>query len=305
MTDKEESIKSFEKEGLPALYYAADVTSIKSQKLYLRLFLAVLVLTVAAPVFIFSASAFPCVTQLFRYLALLCLVASLLITGKIRESQKERTWYGARAVAESVKTSAWRYAMAAEPFVAAMQPSDVDLLFLNTLKEIIQDQRSLSFSGDEKADAKPQITEAMRALRLQRWDQRLTVYLRERVNDQREWYTGKAHTSEVSESMSFWLILGTQLLSIIALGAFAVWSSVRVNVVTVFTATTAALLAWLQVKRYQETSQSYTVTAHELGFIAEASKHIHSEEALSTFVSDAENAMSREHTLWAARRQSR
>jgi hypothetical protein len=195
--------------------------------------------------------------------------------------------------------------MAAEPFVAAMQAVDVDMLLVNTLKEILKDQKSLSFNLNEQTDAQPQITNAMRTLRSQSWDQRLALYLRERVNDQREWYTGKARTSEVSESISFWLILGTQLLSIIALGAFAVWSSIHFNIATVFTATTAALLAWLQVKRYQETAQSYMVTAHELGFIAAASRHINSEQSLSTFVADAENAMSREHTLWAARRQSR
>jgi hypothetical protein len=212
---------------------------------------------------------------------------------------------GSRAVAESVKTSAWRYAMAAEPFIASLPPADVDLLFVKTLKEIMQDQQSLSFSSNANTDTQPQITDQMRDLRSQTWKERIVIYLRDRVNDQRGWYTKKARASETSESQAFLLILGTQLLSIIALGAFAVWSNLRINIATVFTATTAALLAWLQVKRYQETSQSYAVTAHELGFIAEAGKYIQSEDNFSKFVADAENAMSREHTLWAARRQSR
>jgi len=300
-----EDIGNFEKAGLPALYYAADEAAIKSEKLYLFLFLTVLSLTVAAPVFIFGGSAFPCATQFFRYGALVCLAGSLLITSRIKESQKERTWYGARAIAESVKTSAWRYAMAAEPFIGALQPAEVDLLFLNTLQEIMQDQKSLSFSTSQGIDLQPQITDAMRGLRSQSWEKRREVYFRDRVNDQRGWYTRKARASEAGESRTFWLILGTQLVSIIALAAFAVWSSLRINVATVFTATTAAFLAWLQVKRYQETSQSYAVTAHELGFIAEAGRYVKSEDDLSRFVADAENAMSREHTLWAARRQSR
>jgi conflict system pore-forming effector with SLATT domain len=301
----DQNIVDFEKSGLPNLYYAANTTSIRSQSRYLQLFRAVLGLTVAAPILIFAATLFPCMTQPFRYGALLCLVASLLITGRMKESQQERTWYGARAVAESVKTSAWRYATAAEPFVATLQPAQVDLLFVNTLREILEDKKSLSFSSSQGTDAQPQITDAMRELRSQSWENRREVYLRDRVDDQRHWYTGKARTGERGESLTFWLILGTQLLSIIALGAFAVWSNLRVNVATVFTSTTAALLAWLQVKRYQETAQSYAVTAHELGLIAEAGKCLQSEDDLSKFVADAENAMSREHTLWAARRQSR
>jgi hypothetical protein len=305
MTNAEKDIADLEKAGLPALYYAADVSAIKSQRLYLRLLLTVLITTVAAPVFIFAASAWPCITQPFRYGAFICLLTSLLVTGKIKDSQKERGWYGSRAVAESVKTTAWRYAMAAEPFTSNLPPADVDLLFVKTLKDIMQDQQSLNFSSDATTDTQPQITDRMRNLRSQTWKERMTFYLKNRVNDQRAWYTKKARTSETNETRTFLLILGTQLLSAIALGVFAVWSNLRINIATVFTATTAALLAWLQVKRYQETSQSYAVTAHELGFIAEAGKHIQSEDDFSKFVADAENAMSREHTLWAARRQSR
>jgi hypothetical protein len=299
-----EDLKNFEKTGLPSLYYAANCTAIKNQKLYLFLFLTVLLLTVATPIFILASSAFPCATQLFRYGALVCLAGSLLITGRIKESQRERTWYGARAVAESVKTTAWRYATAAEPFIAALQPAQADLLLVNTLKEILQDKKSLSFSVSG-TNIQSQITDPMRELRSQPWEKRRDVYLRDRVDDQRKWYTDKASTSDKSESLTFWLILGTQLLSIMALGAFAVWSDLRVNIATVFTATTASLLAWLQVKRYQETAQSYAVTSHELGLIAEAGRYLQSEDDLSKFVADAENAMSREHTLWAARRQSR
>jgi hypothetical protein len=72
--------------------------------------------------------------------------------------------------------------------------------------------------------------------------------------------------------------------------------------VGVLTSLCASLLAWMQVKQYQELSQSYAIAAQELGLISALAKHSQSEADFSAFVADAETAMSREHTLWTARR---
>ena len=72
--------------------------------------------------------------------------------------------------------------------------------------------------------------------------------------------------------------------------------------VDVTIALAAGVLSWIQAKRFTELSASYALTAHEIGFINEKSATIQSEEDFSKFVGDAENAFSREHTQWAARR---
>ena len=64
----------------------------------------------------------------------------------------------------------------------------------------------------------------------------------------------------------------------------------------------AAFVAWLQLKRHQELANSYALAAQELSFIAEQIQRVETAGEFSKFVSDAENAISREHTLWAARR---
>jgi hypothetical protein len=61
----------------------------------------------------------------------------------------------------------------------------------------------------------------------------------------------------------------------------------------------------LQVKKYQETAQSYSVTSQELGFIEALARTVSTEEQFSLFVENAEFAISREHTLWIARRTSK
>ena len=58
----------------------------------------------------------------------------------------------------------------------------------------------------------------------------------------------------------------------------------------------------MQAKRYSELAASYALTAHEISLIREQALNPSTEEEFSKFVSDAENAFSREHTQWSARR---
>ncbi|HDQ2581608.1 TPA: SLATT domain-containing protein [Morganella morganii] len=64
----------------------------------------------------------------------------------------------------------------------------------------------------------------------------------------------------------------------------------------------SALIGWVQIKKYNELSASYALTAHEIGLIKEQSYYISSEKDFLDFIRDAETAFSREHTQWQARR---
>ena len=64
----------------------------------------------------------------------------------------------------------------------------------------------------------------------------------------------------------------------------------------------AAMTAWLQTKQHRTLATAYTVTALELASVRSRIVHQASEEDWATFVSDAEEAFSREHTLWKASR---
>ena len=296
---------SFPPQALPALYHAADQTSLKKQQSYLRLFLCVLITTSAAPAVIILGALCSSLAQPARFIAAILLVTSLLITAKIKDSQRERTWYGARAVAESVKTSAWRFAMAADPFPVSLAAPAAQSLFQTTLNEILKDRQSLNYSSAGETNSQAQITAQMQSLRNATWQERLQTYVTDRVQDQRHWYAKKASDSDSRESIYFWVILSSQLASVVAAAAFAAWPTLHINLAAIFTAGTASLLAWLQVKRYQETAQSYALAAQELGIIEAGAATVTSEQEFAKFVADAENAMSREHTLWVAKKDAK
>jgi ribosomal protein S18 len=63
------------------------------------------------------------------------------------------------------------------------------------------------------------------------------------------------------------------------------------------------IVGWTQIKRFAELSISYSLAAYEIGIVKTKANEVSDEETLSEFVNDAEQAFSREHTQWTARKQ--
>lgn len=76
----------------------------------------------------------------------------------------------------------------------------------------------------------------------------------------------------------------------------------QANYLPLLAAVVAAVFAWLQLKRHQELAKAYGVAALELGTMLGRISECDSADRLAAFVEEAEEAMSREHTLWRARR---
>jgi len=91
-------------------------------------------------------------------------------------------------------------------------------------------------------------------------------------------------------------------LAFAAAVALVKWPDSDFKLTGLFTCLASALIAWVQLKQHKELAQSYSIAEVELGFIQEQGQHITTDREFSDFVGDAENAISREHTLWIARR---
>lgn len=108
-----------------------------------------------------------------------------------------------------------------------------------------------------------------------------------------------------SFTLTFWHSARSRLLALVADIVLAAWPSTLLNPVGTLTVLAAALVAWLQVKRYPETAHSYAVAATELGAIAVEARYVASQSELATFAATAESAISREHSMWLARHGNR
>lgn len=288
----------------PAVFLAADRASAYGQGKYLSLMRGTLILLIAgagsaaaSPVF-----AFGCMKPALAVTSAIALAASLLLTLYLKAQKPEQLWYGGRAVAESAKSMAWRYMTGAAPYAAGISAADVDQKFVSALESIVKERKQLAFGFGGEFSRQPQISDRMRAVREGSLAQRKQAYLEGRISDQRSWYGDQAKSNRVAEGRYFGVVFASQLAALVAAVALVRWPSSNVRLTGFFASLASALIAWLQLKQHKELAQSYSVAEIELGFIEERARHITTEQEFSNFVSDAENAISREHTLWIARR---
>ncbi len=301
---------------LPSLFCAADQASQAAQKNHLRLVRAQLTFLVLGGVFSALSPAIartglineffgrPSAISIIQLISALLLLISVGLTFMIRLLRFDRVWYGARAIAESVKTRAWRYMICAEPYIRDLPPKAADIQLSSDISDILSQRKNLSWTLGGEPGARSQITDRMREVRGLDTEGRKETYLSQRIDNQRKWYSSKAAISQRMEIRWFIAVVVSQLIGVAAAMLVAVWPGVVVRPAAAMSVLASAFLAWSQLKRHQESAQAYGVAAHELGLISEKAKYITTEEELSEFVANAESAISREHTLWVARRDA-
>lgn len=280
----------------PALYRAADQLSKKAQAafyLLLRVHLIALVVAAALSVLNYPHSA----VAIAQALALLTALASSIYLGT---SRPDKTWYGARAVAESAKTLAWRFASRAEPFQASDEDG-VRMHFRQTLRAVVEQNSDIAskFEGDLSG---AQISRTMDQMRKRPLAERKAAYVAGRVEDQLNWYERNANQNRRKQHKFFAGLVTLNAIALV-LALIKIWEpDLPYWPTDVFIAGAASLISWTQAKRYSDLATSYALAANEISFIREQAERIKDDEAFSTFVGDAENAFSREHTQWVARK---
>lgn len=288
---------------LPALYQIANLLSTKYQSQFLWLIRAELFFLFVASVLSLDFYDTP---QYYVIYAVVFLCAMIVLIYR-SSSKPEQQWYRARAVSESIKTSAWRYMMRAHPYQD--REGDTVLIearseFLSSLRDIVKANKILSSGEHDAVVQAEQISTSMQTVRAMNLDKRVEYYLSKRIKEQQNWYVGKARQNRKSFIRWMWAsIFGYGLAIIISIFRVAhpEWKHTPIEPLI---ALSASVLAWVQIKKHSELAASYTLTATEIGIAREDSKSLTSEQAFSDFVNDTELAFSREHTQWVARQQT-
>jgi FtsH-binding integral membrane protein len=291
-------------EDFPALKRTADEASTSAQRQYLSFFSLSLILMVSGCLVSTMVSASQQSRTWGLIVGAVLVGVSVVFTLAIRVVAPERVWFAGRAVAESVKTITWRYVMCAEPFDLTVDGQIADERFLKELGAILREKKTLAWNLGGSIAEMPQITDKMREMRTLTLDARKEAYRDQRIGDQRKWYGRKAVQNRSAYLLIFWVVVSAQLCALCWAIVIASRIDMKLNLTAVFSAVAASLIAWSQVKRYQELAQAYALTAHELGIVQEKLIHVTTEDHFSSFVADAESAISREHTMWIARRDT-
>ena len=282
----------------PALYRAADCASVEAQRQYLgivRTYSYLLVAGAGLSVYgISSREAAACAALLF--------LASIFLSILMVVRNHEGTWYRARAIAESAKTSTWRFIMRAEPYNDSPSVVEVKKHLRNMLSNILKEHKDLAHELGGEIAGGEQITQEMCDIRAKPLTERINFYRSERVDEQRRWYAVRSGQNARSSSRWFAALIGFQAAALIHIILRIVFTNWTFWPTEVFVVAASGALTWIQVKRFREISASYGLAAHEIGILRGDLEVVRSEDQFGEFVRDAENAFSREHTQWVARK---
>lgn len=286
---------------LPAAFAAADKYSLQSQRRVLRGTLVRLVLAGVATLCLSLAPLWRAKVSETREIEFLGIVAAALFLVAffvelwLLRARPERGWYNGRAVAESVKTLAWRYAVGGAPYPATNDTSkDAFASDVSALGTDLLALRPTVVSGGVP-------TEWMEALRSADLLKRREAYMRERVCDQKEWYTRKAKYNRRRAKFWSFTLLASEALGVV-LALLKSLSIVTIDLASLAAAVIASGVAWLAVKQHESVSSAYALASKELASIYERLSSVNDERQWAEEVASAEDAISREHTMWRASR---
>lgn len=282
---------------LPAVHHAADKSSAAGQRRFMRLTAWQLSLLAVASL-----------TTVFSWrigevnLAAVAGAAAIVFAGVLRVQARTtdptKLWYQGRAGAESAKTLAWRYAVGGDPFPISIGSREVDSLFIARLQEILTDLEGLSIR--EAGDGE-EITPWMREIRKLPLEGRRRVYERDRIGDQRAWYSSKAAWNGRRGEI-FGVVLLVFEAAAVLQALLKATGLIDVDLLALGATVIAGVVAWVQTKDFGTLESAYAIAARELAAINALIRHQDTDEEWANFVSNAEDSISREHTLWRASR---
>ena len=287
-----------EDNDLPGFWRCADNASIKAQKTVLLL----VKLRFFGLIFAALLGVIASVTS-WKFISILisvCFLMVLLVEALEILLQPNQNWYSGRALAESAKTLAWRFAVCGAPFDKDLSLSEAKELLRERIDEVSKEASDKIIIDSDH----PIVTEAMVKLRQSSFEERKKAYISQRLENQYVWYANKAKWNQ--KRATYWkiiLITGEFLATGIAGSQYI--GLIPINIAGLLSTIVGCASTWIAVKQFSNLASAYSITASELAILKSKVEDITDPDKWAIEVDDAEEAISREHTLWLASRIGR
>lgn len=287
-----------EDNDLPGFWRCADNASIKAQKTVLLL----VKLRFFGLIFAALLGVIASVTS-WKFISVLisvCFLMVLLVEALEILLQPNQNWYSGRALAESAKTLAWRFAVCGAPFDKDLSLSEAKELLRERIDEVSKEASDKIIIDSDH----PIVTEAMVKLRQSSFEERKKAYISQRLENQYVWYANKAKWNQ--KRATYWkiiLITGEFLATGIAGSQYI--GLIPINIAGLLSTIVGCASTWIAVKQFSNLASAYSITASELAILKSKVEDITDPDKWAIEVDDAEEAISREHTLWLASRIGR
>jgi hypothetical protein len=285
----------------PADFFAADQAAVHAQRRHKSLLRAdLLLLVTAALVSAMGSTVDPTSdwSRAWHLSALVFLITAVFLKIANRHLRYDALWFDGRAVAESVRTLAWRYMMQARPFDT--DEPQVRAEFTRRLRDIVNEHSAFEAELHRLPANQQQITPTMRHVRALAFEERRALYSQHRASDQADWYRRKAAQTRTTSNHWFWVSLAAEFLAISI--AVVQLLTDMVDLIGVAATIAAAVTAWNEAERNAELAKTYGRTAHELSLLDDRIQEVSDDVAFAAVVTEVEDVLASEHAMWVAKR---
>ena len=283
--------------SMPAVMKSAESLSKEGQDATVRrnsCYLSLLALSAAAS--LIDVKVRHDTLELGAAVSVITLVMALSLQVHLFAHPSEQLWYRGRAAAESIKTTAWLFSVGGDPFPVSSATAEAD--FIERVRQLLHELRDLSLPVSQGVD---QISQAMRTTRALSFSERKTFYLINRITDQLDWYGDKARLN--GRRAKQWAAVATVATTLaVILGVLHALVLFNFDLIGPLTTFAAGANAWGQLRQHRTLAAAYSTTQQDLALVREEAHAVVNEHAWQQYVATAEEALSREHTLWLARR---
>lgn len=283
---------------LPGAWRDADTTSMRGQQFALSLTIAKVgggVIAAMSAVFLLSPEA----ATIAQWGVLVGFALALFSELAAWIFQPERDWYEGRAVAESSKTLAWRYAVGADPFPVSMPEAAAKELYRERIADVVDQVYDRVIFESSHATVTPRMDQ----IRQLSFQERKNIYVEGRTVEQKRWYAHKARLNRRTGKL-WTLLLVLAETAAVALAVGQLVGAWAIDLAGLLAAIIGAGATWVAVKQFSPLASAYAVATRELSL--QEAKLLEAHEGQWALVAaDAEEAISREHTTWVASRTGR
>lgn len=282
----------------PGLFTVYDRSALINQRMYHRSTLwSIMALALSSFTYYFGTQ-----SDCYIIASLLFFLTFIIITVVSKVNQYESSWYQYRAISESIKTRYWRFVMRTEPYDKG-NLNEMSKKFVTDISSIIRESIDLQLKLKQKTD-ECLINESMQKIFNKPYRERLMIYSKHRITNQHEWYQNKALYNEKKKNIFYWVLWICQALALVLIVGRLVTGPIFNYPVDSVSLVACMIITWMEAKRFNDLSISYKKTYKEIEIIKGRETTIRSEVELRDFIIDSENAFSREHTLWIAKRHN-
>ncbi|MDD3042719.1 MAG: DUF4231 domain-containing protein [Methanosarcinaceae archaeon] len=286
---------------LPDSYFIYNKSAITAQRNHFRQIRCELIQLVIVAILslIISLSNNETISTIGFSAIVVIFLIGIIIQFHYSKQQFGRKWFESRAVAESIKSLAWQYAVGCGNFC---EEDRAELLFLQQIRQI---KETYKVNPDPKTTSSGILDEkkqSMEKIRKMEWELKRETYIKERIDDQITWYTDKAKLNKKYSDRYEILVILLQLIVIVA-GIVLVYTHINgAPVLALIVMLITSIIGWSRSKQYAELVEPYQNASRELNEIRQEILFVKDKKDFQCFVLNAEQAISREHTMWLVNR---